>query len=122
MKQEEKMETNLVELRSYLHKELENKTNLNPQYSKRAYSRDLGISTTSLNDFLSGKRSLSFENIDKVFKYLSKKSTLCCSWCDKPKKEVKALIGGPRRQFICVKCVETCNEILKTDRKMPKNG
>lgn len=116
------METNLIELRNYLHKELINRLKLNPQYSKRAYSRDLGIGATSLNDFLSGKRSLSFENIDKVFKYLSKKSTVCCSWCDKAKKETKGLIGGPRRQFICVECVETCNDILRTNRKMPRNG
>ncbi|MEK6774522.1 MAG: hypothetical protein AABY64_11310, partial [Bdellovibrionota bacterium] len=31
---------------------MDNRLKLNPQYSKRAYSRDLGIGATSLNDFL----------------------------------------------------------------------
>ncbi|MBX3033556.1 MAG: hypothetical protein KF865_06485 [Bdellovibrionaceae bacterium] len=32
---------------------------------------------------------------------------------------MKRLIGGPRRQFICESCVEICNDILRTNRKMP---
>jgi len=116
------MNTNLGELRSYLDKEFEARSKLNPLYSKRAYSRDLGIGATSLNDFLSGKRSLSFENINKIFKYLGKKSTVTCSWCDKSKRESKRLIGGPRRQFICESCVDICNDILRKNRVMPGKG
>lgn len=107
------MDTNLSELRNYLQKEFDIRTQLNPLYSKRAYSRDLGIGSTSLNDFMSGKRSLSFANIDKIFRYLGKKSAIVCSWCNKPKKEAKKLIGGPRRQFICDACVGVCNDILE---------
>jgi hypothetical protein len=58
MEVEGDMEANLIELRNYLHKELDNRLKLNPQYSKRAYSRDLGIDATSLNDFLSSIRKL----------------------------------------------------------------
>ncbi len=113
------MDTNLSELRNYLQNELKTRTKLNSLYSKRAYARDLGISATSLNDFMSGKRSLCFSNIDKIFKYLGKKSSIVCSWCDKPKKEVKSLIGGPRRQFICNTCVDVCNDILRENRMLP---
>ncbi len=113
------MDTNLVELRSYLDKELKTRTKLNPLYSKKAFSRDLGISATSLSDFMSGKRNLNFENVDKIFGYLRKKSKVTCSWCEKSKSEAKYIIGGPRRQFICDSCIETCNEILRTGRKMP---
>ena len=113
------MEQNLIELKNYLNNEFNIRVKLNSRYSKRAYSRDLGISITSLNDFLAGKRNLSFININKVFKYLSKKSSTCCSWCLKPKKEVKKLIGGPKRQFICDMCIDVCNDILKENRQMP---
>lgn len=113
------MNTELHELRSYLQREFETKVKLNPLYSQRAYSRDLGISVTSLSDFLAGKRSLNFKNIDRIFMYLRKKSTISCSWCSQPKRSVKRLIGGPRRQFICEDCVETCNDILRTNRTMP---
>jgi hypothetical protein len=113
------MNAELHELRSYLSKEYETRTKLNPLYSKRAYSRDLGISMTSLNDFLSGKRSLCFENINKIFRYLGKKSAIACSWCGEPKQKAKRLIAGPRRQYVCETCVETCNEILRTNKQRP---
>lgn len=113
------MNTELHELRSYLQREFETRSKLNPLYSKRVYSRDLGIGVTSLSDFLYGKRSLNFKNIDKVFRYLSKKSSVACSWCGQAKRSAKRLIGGPRQQFICEGCVEICNDILRTNRKMP---
>ena len=69
------MNTELHDLRTYLHNEFEARAKLNPLYSKRAFSRDLGIGATSLNDFLAGKRSLNFKNIDKIFRYLGKKSS-----------------------------------------------
>jgi ClpX C4-type zinc finger len=111
------MDNNLVELRNYPQNEFQ--ARINPLYSQRAFSRDLGVSTTSLGDFMSGKRNFSFANIDRVFKYIRTKSTVSCSWCGKPKREAKKLIGGPRRQFICSECVDVCNDILRTNRKMP---
>lgn len=113
------MEPDLLELRSYLKEEYGTRTRLNRLYSRKAFSRDLGISATCLNDFLSGKRALSFQNIDRIFKYLGKRRSGACSWCGRAKKESKRMIGGPRRQFICEGCVDVCNDILKTGRKMP---
>jgi hypothetical protein len=110
------MESNLGELKKYLNKEFKIRVKHNSSYSKRAFSRDLGISPTSLNDFLAGKRNLGFKNVDKVFKYLSKKSSIYCSWCDKERTEVRYLIGGPRRQYICNECVDTCVDIGKNGK------
>ena len=114
------MQPELSELRNFLRNEFNKRKIFKPQYSKRAYSRDLGLSVTSLNDFLSGKRDLNLKNVDKVFKYLKKRTSTCCSWCDTPKSKAKLLIGGPRAQFICKECVETCNEIISTGRLMPQ--
>jgi hypothetical protein len=112
------MRTNLSELKSFLNSEWSIKNYANSKYSKRAFARDLGISPTVLNDFLSGKRDLSFKNVDTVFRYLNKKAF--CSWCDKPQKKTKYLIGGPRRQFICDTCIETCLEIVRTGKRTPQ--
>ena len=107
------MENNLLELRKYLGKEYQARLALNQSYSKRAFSRDLKISPTCLNDFLAGKRNLNLKNIDKIFKYLGKKSTIRCSWCDKDKKDAKFMIGGTKQLFICDSCVAICNGIIK---------
>ena len=113
------MENNLLELRKYLEKEYNTKLSLNSSYSKRAFSRDLGVSPTCLNDFLAGRRDLNLKNIDKIFKYLGKKSAIRCSWCDKDKKDAKYIIGGTKRLFICDSCVATCNNIIaKTERRI----
>ena len=77
----------------------------------RAFSRDLGISATALSEFQTGKRDLSFKNVDIIFKYLNTK--IHCSWCDKEKKKVSLLVGGPRRQFICNECIDECNSLVK---------
>ena len=111
------MENNLIELRSYLKKEFKTKSELNSAYSQRAFARDLGLSPTTLNDFLLGKRDLCLKNIDKVFKYLGKKSSVFCSWCDKSIKDSELMIGGPKRQFICKSCVDVCNDIIQSGRK-----
>jgi len=36
-----------------------------------------------------------------------------CSFCGKPQSEVFILIAGPNDTFICDRCVETCNAIIK---------
>ena len=114
------MQPELSELREFLKDELKRRKSFKPQYSKRAYSRDLGLPITSLNDFLAGKRELSLKNIDKVFRYLKRQSSVCCSWCGKSKQRARLLIGGPKSQFICKDCVDTCNEIIKSGKMMPQ--
>jgi hypothetical protein len=113
------MQPELSELREFLKDEFKKRKKFKPQYSKRAYSRDLGLATTSLNGFLAGKRELSLKNVDKVFKYLKARSPICCSWCGQVKQKSKVLIGGPKSQFICKDCVNVCNEIIRAGKMMP---
>ncbi len=108
------MRTDLQELKIFLEKEYSKKMKFNQLYSKKAFARDLGVSSTALNEFLAGKRDLSSKNIGSIFSYLNSK--VHCSWCDKEKKETKFLIGGPRRQFICDSCLDECGKIIKEDR------
>ncbi len=110
------MQQNLSELRDYLEIEFQHRLILNRLYSRRAFARDLGISATSLNEFLGGHRSLSFQNIDRVFKYLRKKSGVTCDWCGKSKKQAGRIVRGSKSQHICEPCIEICNDILRTDR------
>lgn len=112
------MRTDLLELKNFLDTEFTTRSAKKKSYSKRAFSRDLGLSPTVLNEFLAGKRDLSFKNIDKIFSYLNK--NIYCSWCDKAQKEVSFLIGGPRRQFICNKCLDECKDIIKNNKLMEK--
>src|SRR3954467_1533263 len=44
------------------------------------------------------------------------KSTLYCSFCGKSQHEVRKLIAGPT-VFICVECVELCNDIIREETK-----
>jgi len=108
------MRTDLIELKTFLDSELAKKKQFNDSYSQKAFARDLDLSATALNEYLSGKRDLSFKNVDKVFKYINSK--LHCSWCDKSKKEVGFLISGPRNQYICNECVDECKLIIKEKR------
>lgn len=39
-------------------------------------------------------------------------STYVCSFCGKPNAEVRHMIAGPKRVYICDECVRLCNEIL----------
>jgi len=110
------MRTNLAELKTFLQSELERRLSQKPGYSKRAFARDIGLSVTALNEFLADKRVLSFANVNRVFEYLNRK--IHCSWCDRAKQDVKFLIGGPRRQFICDRCLDRCGEIKQTNRLM----
>lgn len=57
--------------REVLKENLRERRYKNPAYSLRAYSRDLGVSSTALSDVLSGKRHLSKKNIEKVAEKLS---------------------------------------------------
>jgi RNA polymerase sigma factor (sigma-70 family) len=38
--------------------------------------------------------------------------TRACSFCGRPQAEVKRLIAGPERVFICDTCVAVCNELI----------
>jgi hypothetical protein len=40
------------------------------------------------------------------------KEVLACSFCGKTQHEVKELIAGPSRTFVCDECVELCNDII----------
>jgi hypothetical protein len=44
---------------------------------------------------------------------------LYCSFCGKVSHEVKKLISGPGKVFICNECVGLCVEILETPRSAP---
>ena len=100
------MRTNLTELREFLNKEFKLKKEFNSAYSQKAFSRDLNISATTLNEFLNGTRDLSFKNLNSIFKYINSK--VHCSFCDRPQKEADYLIAGPRKLFICDGTVVPC--------------
>ena|SRR5665213_2135449 len=112
------MSPELSELRGFLTEEFAKRKTFKPQYSKRAFSRDLGVSITSLNGFLAGRSDLNLKNVEKVFSYLRGRSPVACSWCGKPHKKSSLLIGGPKSLFICRACVDICNEIIQTKRVM----
>ena len=38
-----------------------------------------------------------------------------CSFCSKVQNQVKRLIAGPDRVFICDECVELCGQIISQD-------
>ena len=38
-----------------------------------------------------------------------------CSFCSKPQAQVKRLIAGPDRVFICDECVELCQQIISEE-------
>lgn len=112
------MQPELSQLRFFLKDEFTQRQVFKPQYSMRAFARDLGLSFTSLNEFLSGRRNLNLKNLDKIFQYLKRKSPAVCTWCGASKHKAGVLIGGPGAQLICRSCVETCNDILRTGRMM----
>jgi hypothetical protein len=115
------MQIELSQLRGFLKEEFKRRKQFKPLYSMRAFSRDVGISLTSLNNFMAGKRDLNLRNVDRMFMYLKKRSPVSCSWCGSPKARAKVLIGGPQSQYICKSCVDTCIEIIRTGRLM-KSG
>lgn len=112
------MQPELSELRFFLNDEFSKRRTLRSGYSKRAFSRDLGVGLTSLTEFLNGRRDLSLGNIDRVFKYLKRRKPIGCSWCEKPRQKTDILIGGPKSQYICKTCVGICNEILRSRKPL----
>lgn len=42
-----------------------------------------------------------------------------CSFCGKPKEQVKALVAGPNGLHICDECIAICQDILKEDQQKP---
>jgi ATP-dependent Clp protease ATP-binding subunit ClpX len=38
-----------------------------------------------------------------------------CSFCGKNQDQVRKLIAGPSRVFICDQCISLCNEIITED-------
>lgn len=108
------MRTDLNELKTFLEREYEKKKKFNSSYSKNAFARDLNIPSTTLNSFLNEERELSFKNLNSIFKYLN--SEIHCSFCDKPQKEVEYVIAGPRKLFICGRCINECIDIRKENR------
>ena len=44
-----------------------------------------------------------------------------CSFCGKPKEQVKRLIAGLDRVYICDQCVELCDQIISEERPAQKN-
>ena len=45
-----------------------------------------------------------------------------CSFCDKAQAQVKRLIAGPDRVFICDECVQLCDQIIAEDAPAKSNG
>jgi ATP-dependent protease Clp, ATPase subunit len=39
-----------------------------------------------------------------------------CSFCSKPKSEVKMLISGPNSMYICDECIELCHSIVEQSK------
>ena len=38
-----------------------------------------------------------------------------CSFCNKPQSQVRKLIAGPNRAYICDECIEVCSEIIEEE-------
>ena len=45
-----------------------------------------------------------------------------CSFCSKVQNQVKRLIAGPDRVFICDECVELCGQIISQDANSGSKG
>ena len=43
---------------------------------------------------------------------MSNRADYQCSFCAKPQAQVKRLIAGPDRVFICDECVTLCEQII----------
>ncbi len=61
----------IEKIRDFLCQEYQRRSTRNPRYSKRAYATDLGVSRSTLLDFLSGRRGLSQTSIDSIKKRLN---------------------------------------------------
>ena len=45
----------------------------------------------------------------------SSQNDYICSFCSKPQAQVKRLIAGPDRVFICDECVTLCDQIISEE-------
>ena len=45
----------------------------------------------------------------------SSQNDYTCSFCSKPQAQVKRLIAGPDRVFICDECVTLCDQIISEE-------
>ncbi|MDP3064813.1 MAG: ATP-dependent Clp protease ATP-binding subunit ClpX, partial [Chloroflexota bacterium] len=43
-----------------------------------------------------------------------------CSFCGKTQKQVKRLVAGPGKVFICDECVKLCQRVVEEDKPAPK--
>ncbi len=42
-----------------------------------------------------------------------------CSFCGKPQSQVRRLLAGPGRVFICDRCVQLCQQVIEEDNPAP---
>ncbi|WP_373999042.1 TIGR02147 family protein [Bdellovibrio bacteriovorus] len=56
---------------SYLYEQYEKRKSRNPQYSRRAFARDLGVSSGRLADYLSGESLPNSQTLEKLFQALN---------------------------------------------------
>jgi ATP-dependent Clp protease ATP-binding subunit ClpX len=47
------------------------------------------------------------------------RDTYTCSFCGKSQDQVRRLIAGPNRVYICDECVRLCQQILDTEVRTP---
>ena len=80
-----------------LSREFDRRRYRNPMYSLRAFSRDLGIGSTSLSDLLACKRKLSRKNLQKIAKKLALS----------PKEESALLLEGKGTKKPTIAEIET---------------
>lgn len=100
--------------------EFANRQENNKQYSKCAFSRDVGVNLTTLVEFMNGKRAVSNEDFLKIKDFLLALEPMRCSWCGKKRAEVAALIAGTNDIKVCSDCIETCNSILRRNKQLVK--
>jgi transcriptional regulator with XRE-family HTH domain len=60
----------MLDLKDILSCTFQKRVSLNTRYSKNAFARDLGVSPTALSQFLSGKRTFSRTNLNRIIQSL----------------------------------------------------
>jgi ATP-dependent Clp protease ATP-binding subunit ClpX len=51
---------------------------------------------------------------------MARRQAYQCSFCGKSQDQVKRLIAGPNRVYICDECVALCNEIIAEEQQHPR--
>lgn len=67
---------------------------------------ELGVTVDALQHAITRARDTPLGSADAPL------GELLCSFCGKRQREVKKVIAGPGRVYICDECVEVCNEII----------